>query len=88
MGNAKLTYVGFLTVITQIEGIPNLCSLIPFLFDAGDLNALTLGNFPEPEVINIYDFKLKLWKKTTKLIQIIWKKWPKYCLSFSQQRGK
>lgn len=72
MVNAKLTYAGSFTVITQIQGILNSHPLIPFSCYPDNLIALTPGHIfidrviiiiAPPEVTNIHDFKLKLYEK-------------------------
>ncbi|GFS56503.1 integrase catalytic domain-containing protein [Trichonephila clavipes] len=42
----------------------------------------------QPIVININDNRLSRWQKTTKVIQVVWKKWSTDYLNTLQQRGK
>ncbi|GFV26694.1 integrase catalytic domain-containing protein [Trichonephila clavipes] len=42
----------------------------------------------QPLVINISDNRLSRWQRTTKVIQVVWKKWSTDYLNTLQQRGK
>lgn len=97
VGNSKLTYEEFLTIVTQVEGILNSRPLIPLSADLDDLEVLTPAHFlvgrpinslVEPNITNIEDNRLTSWQKTTKLTQQIWKKWSNSYLNTLQQRSK
>ncbi|XP_042912542.1 uncharacterized protein [Parasteatoda tepidariorum] len=97
VGDKKLTYEDFLTVTTQIESVLNSRPLTPLSSDANDLSVLTPGHFligrpftsiVEPDATNVSHNRLSLWHKTTKFVQLIWKKWHKDYLSTLQQRSK
>jgi len=97
VGNDKLTYEQFLTVVIQIEGILNSRPLSSLSSDIDDLQVLTPGHFligrpnnaiVEPDITDIPDNRLKLWKRVTKIVQLIWKRWHMNYLSHLQNRSK
>lgn len=97
VGGQKLTYEDFLTVINQIESILNSRPLTPLTSDVDDLSALTPGHFligrpftsiVEPDVTNVSENRISLWQKTTKFVQLIWKKWYHDYLTTLHQRSK
>ncbi|XP_055944621.1 uncharacterized protein LOC129975584 [Argiope bruennichi] len=97
VGGQKLTYESFLTIINQIESILNSRPLTPLSSDVDDLSALTPGHFligrpftaiVEPNLINTLENRLGLWQKTTKFVQLIWKKWHNDYLTILHQRSK
>lgn len=84
VGDAKLFYKEFLTVVTQIEGILNSRPISPLSSDFFYFEPLTPGHFligrpinwiPEPQVINESDNKLSRWQRLTKMFEQIWKRW-------------
>ncbi|GFY08313.1 integrase catalytic domain-containing protein [Trichonephila clavipes] len=84
VGNIRLTYEEFLTVIIQIEGMLNSRPLVPLSSDLDDLNVLTPSHFligrsitsiVEPDLTNLNENRLDNWQKITKIIQLIWKRW-------------
>ncbi|GFT18855.1 integrase catalytic domain-containing protein [Trichonephila clavipes] len=97
LGRSRLTYEEFETVIIQVEGILNSRPLTPISNDFDNFEVLTRAHFLisrsinsilEPIVININDNRLSRWQKTTKVIQVVWKKWSTDYLNALQQRGK
>ncbi|XP_035207870.1 uncharacterized protein LOC118182603 [Stegodyphus dumicola] len=97
MGSTKVTMEEFLTIITQIEGILNSRPLTPMSNDINEFEVLTPGHFlvgrpitsiPEPELIEITDNRLSRWQRTTKFVQLIWKRWQTDYLNHLQQRNK
>ena len=97
VGNSKLTYEEFLTVLIQIERMLNSRPLVPLSADIDDLNVLTPSHFligrpitslVEPDVTHINENRLDLWQKLTKIVQVIWKRWSADYLSNLQQRNK
>ncbi|XP_055950871.1 uncharacterized protein LOC129984956 [Argiope bruennichi] len=97
LGNSKLSYEEFLTVITQIEGILNSRPLAPLSSDTDVYDVLTPAHFligrslntvVEPNLIEVKDNRLSNWKKLTKLIQMFWRKWHIQYLNNLQQRSK
>ncbi|GFW66194.1 integrase catalytic domain-containing protein [Trichonephila clavipes] len=97
LGRSRLTYEEFETVIIQVEGILNSRPLTPISNDFDNFEVLTPAHFLigrsinsilEPLVINISDNRLSRWQRTTKVIQVVWKKWSTDYLNTLQQRGK
>ncbi|GFV04949.1 integrase catalytic domain-containing protein [Trichonephila clavipes] len=97
VGNIRLTYEEFLTVIIQIEGMLNSRPLVPLSSDLDDLNVLTPSHFlkgrsitsiVEPDLTNLNENRLDNWQKITKIIQLIWKRWSVNYLNSLQQRNK
>jgi hypothetical protein len=97
VGNYKLTYEEFLTVLVQVEGILNSRPLYPLSAELDDFEILTPGHFlvgrpitaiAEPSVVQVADNKLTAWQKLTKIIQVIWKNWSNNYMSTLQQRNK
>ncbi|GFW94194.1 integrase catalytic domain-containing protein [Trichonephila clavipes] len=95
LGRFRLTYEEFETVIIQVEGILNSRPLTTMSNDFDNFEVLTPAHFLigrsinsilEPIVININDNRLSHWQKTTKVIQVVWKKWS--TLNTLQQREK
>ncbi|GFW80506.1 integrase catalytic domain-containing protein [Trichonephila clavipes] len=75
VGNIRLTYEVFLTVIIQIEGMLNSRPLVPLSSDLDDLNVLTPSHFligrsitsiVEPDLTNLNENRLDNWQKITK----------------------
>ncbi|GFT78797.1 integrase catalytic domain-containing protein [Trichonephila clavipes] len=97
LGKSRLTYEEFETVIIQGEGILNSRPLTPISNDFDNFEVLTpahyligrsINSILEPIVININDNRLRRWQKTTKVIQVVWKKWSTDYVNTLQQRGK
>ncbi|GFW20800.1 integrase catalytic domain-containing protein [Trichonephila clavipes] len=97
VGNIRLTYEEFLTVIIQIEGMLNSRPLVPLSSDLDDLNVLTPSHFligrsitsiVEPDLTNLNENRLDNWQKITKIIQLIWKRWSVDYINSLQQRNK
>ncbi|GFX39749.1 integrase catalytic domain-containing protein [Trichonephila clavipes] len=97
LGRSRFTYEEFETVIIQVEGILNSRPLTPISNDFDNFEVLTPAHFLigrsinsilEPLVINISDNRLSRWQRTTKVIQVVWKKWSTDYLNTLQQRGK
>ena len=97
VGNSRLTFEELLTVITQIESVLNSRPISPMSSDVNDLEPLTPGHFligrpmtaiVEPELINVHENRLTRWKKITRWVQLIWKRWHREYLNTLQQRTK
>lgn len=97
VGNLKLTYEEFQTIIIQIEGILNSRPISPLSTDPNDLSPLTPGHFligrpiiaiVEPSLLDTPDNRLRRWQLVTKVIQQVWKRWKLDYLSHLQQRSK
>lgn len=97
VGNLKLTYEEFLTIIIQIEGMLNSRPLVPLSEDTDEVEVLTPAHFligreltsvAEPDLTNLKENRLKLWQKITRHTQLIWRKWSLDYLNNMQQRNK
>lgn len=97
LGNSRLTYEEFTTVLVQIEACLNSRPLCPISSDSRDFNVLTPGHFltgdalqalPEPSLVDIKDNHLNRWQYLQKLQQHFWKFWSSDYLAQLQQRPK
>ncbi|KAG7300389.1 hypothetical protein JYU34_015993 [Plutella xylostella] len=97
LGEQKLTYEEFLTLLTQIEACLNSRPLCPLTEDIENIECLTPGHFligrpivslPEE---NMQDEQISLrnrWKLLQQMHQQFWKKWSLDYLQELQQRSK
>lgn len=97
VGNTNLTFEQFSTVLTQIEAILNSRPLCALSNDPSDLSSLTPGHFligrsltayPERNIIEVPENRLKFWQLCTKLQQQFWKRWTTEYLNKLQNRPK
>ncbi|GBM43421.1 hypothetical protein AVEN_18595-1 [Araneus ventricosus] len=97
IGNLHFTYEEFETIMIQTEGILNSRPLTPLSSDEDNFDVLTPGHFligrpissiPEPFLTDINENRLSRWQKTTKVVQLIWKKWKSDYLNTLQARSK
>lgn len=97
IGKLRFTYEEFETIIVQVEGILNSRPLTPISNDFDNYEVLTPGHFligrsinaiPEPMIIDVNENRLSRWQRTTKVVQVIWKKWTNDYLGTLQQRTK
>ncbi|XP_071051064.1 uncharacterized protein [Onthophagus taurus] len=97
IGDERLTYETFSTVLIQIESILNSRPLLPLSSDPQDLELLTPGHFligaallavPEVDVSEIPANRLANYKQLQKLHQSFWKRWSLKYLHALQQRTK
>ena len=98
IGEAKLTYEEFSTVVVQIEACLNSRPLTPISNDVEDLTALTPGHFltgrvltapPEPFLkINDKRTVCSRWHLLTTIRNHFWERWRKEYLNQLQQRSK
>lgn len=98
MGNNVLTYEELNTLIIQIEGILNSRPLTPISNDpSDDLDYLTPGHFligsridsfPEPDLIQVPQNRLKFWRVCTQMQQHFWQRWHRDYLTQCQNRPK
>ncbi|GBM57690.1 hypothetical protein AVEN_222540-1 [Araneus ventricosus] len=81
----------------QTEGILNSRPLTPLSSDEDNFDVLTPGRFligrpissiPEPFLTDINENRLSRWQRTTKVVQLIWKKWKSDYLNTLQARSK
>lgn len=93
-----LTYEQLITVLCQIEGILNSRPLLPLsASDITDFTYLTPGHFligrpivsyPEPDITQIPQNRLKFWQLVEQIRQMFWKVWSKNYLNILQCRPK
>ncbi|XP_073966911.1 uncharacterized protein [Choristoneura fumiferana] len=97
LGNHVLSYEHFNTLLIEIEAILNSRPISPLSEDASDEQCLTpahfiigdrLTSFPEVDVSNIPDNRLKIYQLITKLKQNFWKRWRTDYLNSLQMRYK
>lgn len=78
------TFEEVYTILTQIEAILNSRPLCPLTNDPSDFNYLTPGHFligksltayPEKDLSDIPENRLKFWQQCTKIQQVFWKRW-------------
>ena len=94
VGNAKLTYEEFNTLLCQIEALLNSC---PLNNNPDDLQVLTPGHFligtsmlslPDHNVVDVPSNRLSRWSHFQQMIQHLWKHWSHDYLHQLQQRTK
>lgn len=98
LGNAKLSFEDFATVLTQIEANMNSRPLTPLSEDPAELNVLTPGHFltgtsfaaiPDPDYTGIPTNRLKHFQQLQQLVQQHWMRWKKeYLTELNGQRRK
>ncbi|XP_048003104.1 uncharacterized protein LOC125239532 [Leguminivora glycinivorella] len=97
IGNQRLTYEEFSTVLTQVEALLNSRPLTPLSSDPNDFSALTPGHFltteplsvvPEEDLADVRVGPLQRWKLLQKMHQDFWSKWSKEYMHTLQQRMK
>ncbi|XP_072395159.1 uncharacterized protein [Diabrotica undecimpunctata] len=97
MGNERLGYDEFNTVITQIESCLNSRPLTPLTENPEDLEVLTPGHFligcslkclPQEDLRQHNPFRISRFHHVTQIIQHFWDKWSKEYLSHLQTRSK
>lgn len=97
VGNRKLTFEGFSTVLSQIEAVLNSRPLSPLSSDPTDFNPLTPAHFligrsltsvPEGNYINIKEARLNTYQKYQQIYQQFWSQWSKAYIGELQGRTK
>lgn len=98
MGNTKLSYDQFNTVLCQIEAVLNSRPLVALSSDPNDLSVITPGHFilgrplttaPEIEVDDDVPVnRLKTYQYMQTLIRDFWKRWSKEYITSLQCRSK
>jgi len=97
VGDASLTIVEMMTLLSQIEAILNSRLLTPLSDDLKDLNALTPAHFligaplivyPEPDLQDVSLNRLTRWQYMERLRQHFWSRWSNEYLINCQQRTK
>ena len=97
MKDSLFTYEEFYTIISQVEAILNSRPLTPMTRDPTDFTYLTPGHFltgrpltsyPETDVTNIPQGRLRFWNQCVRVQQSFWKVWHKLYLCQLQSRPK
>lgn len=97
LGNARLTFEEFSTVLAQIEACLNSRPLCPMTDDPADCDALTPGHFligealttvPHPNLTDINMNRLDRWQLVQRLYQHFWRQWSDEYLRKLQSRPK
>ncbi|XP_072380598.1 uncharacterized protein [Diabrotica undecimpunctata] len=97
LGNLKITFEEFSTVLTQIEAVLNSRPICALSNDPSDFTYLTPGHFligrsltslPDQEYTSIPENRLSIWQNLSKLQQLFWKKWSTDYLNRLQNRPK
>ncbi|XP_049882247.1 uncharacterized protein LOC126378112 [Pectinophora gossypiella] len=96
--NTLLTYEQLQTVLCEIEAVLNSRPLVPMsTSDIDDFSYLTPGHFligvaptsyPEQNVSDVPNNRLRFWDHCIKLKQMFWKVWYKHYLTVLQTRPK
>ncbi|XP_025836570.1 uncharacterized protein LOC112906526 [Agrilus planipennis] len=97
VGNTKLTFEEFYTLLTQIEAVLNSRPLSPLSNDPTELEPLTPAHFligrkltamPEPSLLDIKESRLNKFQHIQKMQQDFWKRWSKEYVHQLQTRSK
>lgn len=92
LGNQKLTYEEFSTLLTQLEGCLNSRPLCAISEDPDDLNFLTPSHFlssgPVLTIIESEKDERTRWQLVQKINQDIWKRWQSEYLTQLNTRSK
>lgn len=97
VGETRLTFEEFYTLLTSIEAILNSRPLCPLSNDPNDFQALTPGHFligtsltahPERNLENFPENRLSHWERVSQIQQIFWKRWRLDYLNRLQHRPK
>ncbi|XP_076301926.1 uncharacterized protein LOC143220071 [Lasioglossum baleicum] len=97
IGEARLTFEEFYTLLTQIEACLNSRPLLAMSDDPSDINSLTPAHFlimsssyivPEPDCLVDKIPLLKRWRIVQQMLQGYWQRWSQEYLQSLQQRTK
>lgn len=97
VGDTRLTFEEFSTVLASIESILNSRPLTALSEDPSDMACLTPGHFliggnlsayPEKDVTKISDNRLTVWQKCLQMQQSFWKRWSVEYLNRLQNKPK
>ncbi|XP_050313689.1 uncharacterized protein LOC126748481 [Anthonomus grandis grandis] len=84
IGESRMTYEQFSTILCEIEAILNSRPLSALSNDPNDLTPLTPGHFligtsltsiPEKDITAIPENRLKYWQRCSQIKQCFWKRW-------------
>ncbi|XP_076301772.1 uncharacterized protein LOC143219847, partial [Lasioglossum baleicum] len=97
IGEQRLTFEEFSTILAQIEAVLNSRPLHPMSSDPSDLNPLTPGHFligdaltsfPQPDLTDLAQNRLNRYQLLQQMLQHFWKRWQQDYLHELQQRKK
>lgn len=98
LGNARLSYEDYVTVLTQVEANMNTRPLTPLSEDPEEIDVLTPGHFltgsslavlPDPDYTDIPVNRLKHYQQLQQLVQQHWIRWKReYLTELNGQRQK
>jgi len=93
VGNAKLTFEEFYTLLCQVEAVLNSRPLCPLSNNADSLQVLTPGRtsllaLPDYNLIDLSSNHLSRWSHVQQMVQQLWKCWFHDYLHQLQQRTK
>jgi len=97
VGNAKLTYEEFNTLLCQIEALLNSRPICLLNNNPDDFQVLTTGHFligtsmlalPDHTAVDVPSNRLSRWSHVQQMIQHLWKCWSHDYLHQLQQRTK
>lgn len=97
VGNARLTYEEFSTILCQVEAVMNSRPLCALSSDPSEFTPLTPGHFligtsltalPEKDISHVSENRLSVYKRIAQIQQIFWKRWSKEYLNRLQNRPK
>jgi Family of unknown function (DUF5641)/Integrase zinc binding domain/Integrase core domain len=97
IGVTKLTFEQFSTILAQIEAILNSRPLSALSNDPTDYQYLTPGHFligssltayPEKDLSNSPENRIKFWEQCSRIQQLFWKKWSIDYLNRLQNKPK
>lgn len=97
VGESRLTYEDFQTILVQVEGILNSRPLFPCSSDPNDPMPLTPAHFligkplvmlPDANVLQVPVNRLSRYQLLQQIIQGFWKRWSSIYLSYLQQRNR
>jgi hypothetical protein len=97
VGNAKLTFEEFYTLLCQVEAVLNSRPIYPLSNNPDNLQVLTPGHFligtsllevPDQNVVDTPSNRLSRWSYVQQMVQRVWKCWSHDYLHHLQQRSK
>ncbi|XP_046615350.1 uncharacterized protein LOC124302827 [Neodiprion virginianus] len=97
IGDSRLSYEEYATLLAQIEGVLNSRPLCALSDDPSDLYALTPGHFligsalnaiPEPSLGHLPTSRLSRWQLLRQMLEHFWSRWSSEYLQQMQLRAK
>ncbi|XP_055910549.1 uncharacterized protein LOC129944914 [Eupeodes corollae] len=97
IGESRLTYEEFSTLLVQIEAVLNSRPICPLSDDSEDLEALTPGHFiighaistvPEPSLLHVPESRLSRYQHLRQMLERFWQRWSIQYLQRLQEFAK